>query len=228
MLFPSLGVNKIVRVLIYSDFLLISAFGFLSPIFAIFLTDQLVGGSIQVAGFATTAYWLVKSIVQIPAARYIDARRGERDDFWLLVVGSTLMSVIPFLYLLARVPWHIYVLQALLGIGAAIAFPGWFAIFTRHMDKFKEGFEWSLHSVAIGLGISGTAALGGVLADLFGFATVFVLVGAASALGTIVLFLIRDEILHSDRTSTMWQEWDKLNGKKKLMDKPGPAAPPAL
>lgn len=228
MLFPSLGVNKIVRILIYSDFLLISAFGFLSPIFAIFITQQLVGGSIQVAGFATTAYWLVKSVVQIPAARYIDARRGERDDFWLLIAGSVLTTVIPFLYLIARYPWHIYALQSVLGIGAAISFPGWFAIFTRHVDKFKEGFEWSLHSVAIGLGISGTAALGGVLAERFGFGLVFVLVGIASALGTVVLFLIRKEILRSDRTNTMWQEWDRLNGKKKLMDKPGPSAPPAL
>ena len=225
MFFPNLGVNKIVRILIYSDFLLISAFGFLSPIFAIFLTQQLVGGSIQVAGFATTAYWLVKSIVQIPAAKYIDARRGERDAFWLLIIGSVLTSVIPFLYLFARMPWHIYTLQAILGIGAAISFPGWFAIFTRHVDKFKEGFEWSLHSVAIGLGFAGTAALGGILAERFGFAMIFILVGIASALGTVVLFVIRKDILRSDRTNTMWQEWDKLNGKKKALERPGSMAP---
>ena len=77
-------INKIIWILIFSNFLLEAAAGFLAPILAVFITGSIVGGTISVAGFAAAAYWIPKSIFQIPIGYYLDKKAGEKDDLLLL------------------------------------------------------------------------------------------------------------------------------------------------
>jgi len=192
-------VNKVVLTMVYADFLLISATGFLTPISAVFVTTQIVGATVATVGFATTIFWVVKSAIQIPVSTYADAKRGERDDYQLMLIGSVIASTVPLLYYyFAREVWHVFAFEVLNGIAYAMHVPTWLAIFTRHIDKHKESSEWTLHSNAIGLGFAATAAIGGVLADRFGFRVLFLLVSAFMFLGTVILLLIKDEMLASD------------------------------
>lgn len=192
-------VNKVILTMVYADFLLISATGFLTPIAAVFITTQIVGATVATVGFATTVFWVVKSAFQIPVASYVDAKRGERDDYQLMVIGAVMMAVVPLLYyLFAREVWHVFALEVLNGIAYALHIPTWLAIFTRHIDKHKESSEWTLHSNAIGLGFAASAAIGGVLAERFGFRVLFLLVSAFMFLGTVVLLLVKDSMLDGD------------------------------
>ena len=43
-------VNKVVKVLITADFFMLSAVGMASPIFAVFITDHIQGGSLALIG----------------------------------------------------------------------------------------------------------------------------------------------------------------------------------
>ncbi|MBI4994921.1 MFS transporter [Candidatus Peregrinibacteria bacterium] len=155
-------INKVVKVLVMTDFFVNSAFGSFAPIFAIFITGQIHNGSASVAGFATSVFWIVKSLVQLPVARFLDKTDGEFDDFWALFFGYLLGGLLPFGYLFVSEPWHLYVLQAFYGVCMAWAVPSWYAIFTRHVDKWRVSFEWSLQSVfSVGLATAIAAALGG-------------------------------------------------------------------
>ncbi len=198
-LWKKTGLNKIVFTMISSDFLVVSAPGFVSPIVAVFLTTQVQGATLATVGFATTLFWVVKSAVQVPVSAYIDARRGERDDFAIMVIGTTIVSIVPLLYyFFAHEVWQVYLFETINGIGYAMQVPTWLAIFTRHIDRHREGTEWMFHSNAIGLGYAGTAALGGVLAERFGFRVIFLLVSAFLFLGSAALLAMRDEIAASD------------------------------
>lgn len=73
--------------------------------------------------------------------------------------------------------------------------PAWCAIFTRHIDKGKEAFEWSLDSSAFGLGVGITGALGGILVSQFGFNLVFIIVGILAFLGGLIPLLICKNII---------------------------------
>lgn len=192
-------VNKVILTMVYADFLLISATGFLTPIAAVFITTQIAGATVATVGFATTVFWVVKSAFQIPVASYVDAKRGEHDDYQLMVIGAVMMAVVPLLYyLFAREVWHVFALEVLNGIAYALHIPTWLAIFTRHIDKHKESSEWTLHSNAIGLGFAASAAIGGVLAERFGFRVLFLLVSAFMFLGTVVLLIVKDSMLDGD------------------------------
>ena len=85
------------------DIMFFSAFGLIGPIFAIFVTKQIAGATIATVGFAATLNLLTKAILQMPVARYIDRHKGEKDDFKFMVAGSTLVSVVPFIYLFVSI-----------------------------------------------------------------------------------------------------------------------------
>lgn len=195
-------VNKIIRVLVLGDIMFFSAFGLIGPIFAVFITNQIAGATVATVGFAATINLLVRALLQMPIARYIDRHKGEKDDFKFMVAGSTLISVVPFIYLLVVTPWHLYLAQVVLGIGGALANPGWFAIFTRHIDKNKEGTEWTLENVGVGLAAAGTAAIGGVLAQNFGFHNLFLIVGILSLIGLVVQISLYSTVIELDHQSS--------------------------
>lgn len=180
-------INKIVKVLILSDFIIISGFGFVAPIFALFITDKIHGGTIETVGFASAVYWLAAVLVRLPIARYIDKTKTEKDDFYFMIFGSALISAVPFLYIVSSEIWHIYVIQMLYGLGYSLRLPGWYGMFTRHIDKGAESYEWSFDSLVSGIGSGVTAALGGIVAVKLGFNVLFILIGAISVIGTATL-----------------------------------------
>ncbi len=191
-------VNKVIRVLVLGDILFFSAFGLIGPIFAIFVTQQIVGATIATVGFAATINLLTRSLAQMPVARYIDRHKGEKDDFLFMVLGSTLISIVPFIYLFVETPIHLYLAQVILGIGGALANPGWYAIFTRHIDKEKEGTEWTLENIGVGLAAAGAAAIGGVLAQRVGFQNLFLIVGILSLVGLVIQISLYSTVIELD------------------------------
>ncbi len=170
-----------------SDLIITSGFGFVAPIFALFITDKIHGGTIETVGFASAFYWIAAVVTRLPIARYIDRTKSEKDDFYFMIFGSVIISATPFLYIVSTQIWHIYLIQALYGLGYSLRLPGWYGMFTRHIDKNQEGYEWSFGSLISGVGSGITAAVGGIMAVRLGFNALFILIGAISVIGTAVL-----------------------------------------
>jgi len=198
-------INKVIKVLIISDFFLNSAWGLFSPVFAIFVVQNITGGdtikAAEVAGFGALFYWVVKSILQIPIGRYLDKTDGESDDFMFMFLGLLIASLVPFGFLFSTTAWHTYIFQILHAIGMAMMIPSWYAIFTRHIDKGKEAFEWGLDSTILGIGAGITGAAGGLLAVL-GFHWIFIFSGVFNLISAIILLLIARDISPKKKTAS--------------------------
>lgn len=189
------NINRVVKTLITLDFFYNSAFGSFGPVFAIFIAGGIEGGSAAVAGLATTTYWVVKSLVQLPIARFLDKTDGERDDFWAMFFGYFFGGFVPFGYLFVTEPWHLYLLQGFFGLAMAFAVPGWYSIFTRHVDRWRIGFEWSLQSVfAVGLAYALAAAIGGFVVEAFGFRALFAGAGILGVAASLILLPLRHHV----------------------------------
>ena len=195
-------INKIVKVLISHYSILSSAWGLISPIFAIILIKDISSNPVEVAriaGFASLIYWVLKSILQIPISNYLDKNHGEKDDFYFLIIGVCLTSLVPFGFAFSSFVWHIYVLEALHAIGMAMVIPSRGAMFTRHIDKGQEAYEWAMNSTCLGIGAGITGAVGGIIASTYGFKIVFLLAGSISFLSAFIIFLIKDNVISVDR-----------------------------
>jgi MFS family permease len=187
-------INPVIRFLIISDTVVMGAVGLLGPVFALFIEDFIVGGTAAVAGVAAGIYLFTKSILQIPIAHLIDRIRGERDDFWLMFIFTLIIAVVPLLYLVISTPIQLYAVQFLLGTFTAFTFPTYMAIFTRHIDKSKEGTEWGMYFTLTDLTSAAMAALGGYIATVQGFPTLIVLVVVVSVFGSLLLWPIKSYI----------------------------------
>jgi len=190
-------INRVIRVLISNYFILSSAWGLISPVFAIFLLEDISSSPAEVAkiaGFASLIYWALKSILQIPISSYLDKNHGEKDDFYFLIAGICLTSIVPFGFAFSSSVWHIYVLEALHAVGMAMVIPSRGAMFTRHIDKGREAYEWAINSTCLGLGAGIMGAVGGVMVSVYSFRLIFILTGILSFLSALVVFLIKDSV----------------------------------
>jgi len=186
-------VSRVIRHLVMSDFVLNFAFGLLSPIFAVFILKNIQGGDLKVIGLATTFYWIARTATTVPLSRFMDRTNGERDEFYFIVGGSFIMSSVPLFYLFASLPWHIYLIELLLGLANSMAVPAWRILFTDHIDRGRTGFEWSLEDIAIGISVAVSAYLGSVLAEAFGFRIVFIFLAILGYLATMILVRLYDD-----------------------------------
>lgn len=186
--------SKVVKILVLSDLLLMFGWGLIFPILAIFVTDHIEGGDATVVGIAFGIYWILKSILQIPIGGYLDKNHGDKDDFYFLVIGTFLSSLTAFGFIFSSQPWHIYLLQVVNAVGAAMALPAWSGIFTRHIGAGKEAQSWALDSSALGLGAGIAGVVGGITAESFGFVPLFIMVGILGIFSSLVTFLIQGDL----------------------------------
>jgi len=191
--FPK-DINPIIRLLIISDTVFVGAVGLLGPVFALFIEDFIKGGNAAVAGLAAGIYLFTKSIFQIPIAHYIDKTLGERDDFWFMFIFTVFIAFIPLLYLVITTPLQLYIVQFILGLFTAFTFPTYMAIFTRHIDKEKEGTEWGIYFTLTDLTSAAFAAIGGYIATVQGFPTLIITVVIISFIGAMLLWPIKPYI----------------------------------
>ncbi|MCX6720818.1 MAG: MFS transporter [Candidatus Staskawiczbacteria bacterium] len=195
-------INRVIKTLVVSDLFLNLGWGLLSPIFAIFILGNIAKNSpaqaAGIAGLAALFYWIPKSFFQIPIAIFLDKKHGEKDDFWFMVCGMFIAAFIPIGYLFSSAPWHIYLLQVIYAAGMAMVLPSWLAIFTRHIDKGKEAFEWGLESTSVGMGAGIAGGLSGIVVALVGFKVLFISVSALTIISTILLLLVRKHIFSRD------------------------------
>lgn len=180
--------------LILSDFLIWSSYNLLAPVFAIFVTGKIANASIEVVGIAASLYAVFKVLVEIPVGIFIDRTKSEKDDLYAAVIGTLAMAAVYFAYVFVDSVWELYILQAILGVAAAFAYPGWLSIFSRHVDAERRAFEWSLYDVTIGVGIALASAIGAFVAEFFGFNVLFIIVGIFSLCGTASLLFIKNKI----------------------------------
>lgn len=189
------SINKVVKILVFSDLVLLFGWGLITPILAIFIVESIKGGDAKVAGIAIGIYWLAKSILQIPIANFLDKHIGEKDDYYFLIGGTLLASLVPLGFIFASLPWHMYGLQLIQALGMAAALPAWCAIFTRHIDKGREAQSWALDSSALGIGAGIAGIVGGTIAEAFGFTPLFIGVAIFGVIAAFLCILIRKELL---------------------------------
>lgn len=188
------GLNKTIKTLIVCDFLLNCAWGLIGPIFAIFLTQQIKGGSLEMVGLIAGIFWLVKSLVQPFVGYFLDLKKGELDDFKVLFFSMLIVNLVPFGYFFSTQIYQIFFLEFLRGLGMAFVFPSFMAIFTRHIQKGWEALSWGINSTLVGISAGISGPLGGFLAAIFGFKIVFILVGVFGLISTFSVLAIKEEI----------------------------------
>ena len=184
-------INNVILIIIFAHFIFTMAAGLTAPLFAVFVMQN-ISAPVTVVGFAVALYWICKSILQLPVARYLDRTDGERDDHYAMMAGTVIVTIATFLYYLATTVWHVYLLQIMIAVGDSLIVPPFYAIFSRHLDREHTGFEWALFSsFSIGAGSAVGGIFSGILAGAIGIRAMFLINGMLALVALIILWFLR-------------------------------------
>jgi len=112
--------------------------GMFGPLLAVY-TEQ-IGGDIFNISWAWSVYLLFYGVLSITFGYLADYYHKG----WLMVGGYALNTVFTFAYLLVHDPYTLLLVQAGLGIAAAMATPTWNALFDEYTSAKVDGFAWGL------------------------------------------------------------------------------------
>lgn len=170
-------VNRVVLLLIGIELFFVSIFALAGPFVSVFIAQGISGGTISVVGVASMIFLVTKSSLQIPLSRLVDRTSKENSIVKILAGGYAITALCPIVLAFSISPGQVFLAQFFCGLGNALSYPSWNALFTHHIDKKQAAFEWSVYDTVIGFGGAAAVAIGGSLVDQFGFQSVFLSVG---------------------------------------------------
>ncbi|MBI4130223.1 MFS transporter [Candidatus Roizmanbacteria bacterium] len=180
-----------VKALIISDTFLWSAWHFVTHIFAIFAVNEISGGSVGIAASAYSVHLIARVFSELASGRYLSGvtRQRRLKEFVIVVAGLLLLSVAYIGFATAQTVVVLFAGYIASGIGFGISAPARQTFFSLHLDKNKEEAEWGLRDAAVFGGMALSAALGGFVAQQYGFRVLFILSAIINFLSLIPYFL---------------------------------------
>ncbi len=174
--------NPQTRILIIADNLWLFGEGMFGPLFAVF--SERVGGDLLDITWAWATYLIVTGIFVIIFGR-ISKRLGVRK---LLVAGYYLNAVFTFGYLLVDSQIGLLIVQAGLGLAAAMATPTWDALYSASQEEAEEeekSFIWGLADGQASIFTGLAVIAGGLIVSNYSFRTLFILMGIIQVMAAV-------------------------------------------
>jgi len=169
--------------LLFSSSLFILAGGLFGPIYAVFV--QNIGGDLLTAGTAYAIFSIVAGVLMFVISKWEDHVKHQEK---LVVIGYGLACLGFLGYLFVKKPIDLFMVQIIFGISTAISSPAYDGLYSQHLDKGKFASQWGLWE-GMDWVVTGIAALlGGFLASMYGFHSLFMLMFIISLVGLVCSF----------------------------------------
>jgi MFS family permease len=194
--------HKAIKILIGASIFFNFSAGLFGPIYAIFV--ERIGGDMLAASTAWAIYSIIIGILILIFGKWEDKLNKRK----MVVLGYFLHTVGAAGYLFVQQPIHLFLVQAILGVSAAINNPAWNAIFSTSLDKHRESSEWAYWEGTVRIDAGIAAVIGGTIATVFGFRTLFILMTITAAASTVIsaMFLRKK----------FWEDFLKFSGLSKV------------
>lgn len=185
-----LKINTVVKAFIFAEMLLWSGWNFIMPIFSIYVA-KLPNGNIEKAASSVSIYMIARVISGLISGRYLSGKRN-RHKMFMTVLGMSLLGLTYFGMAFSKNAYEIIFYYGLAGIALGIASPAKNSLFSSHLNQDKATFTWSVLDGGVFLSMALTAALGGIIAEKYGFQVLFFIAAAMNFLALVPYFLYYD------------------------------------
>lgn len=176
-----LKVNPIVKAYIVSESFIWSAWNFTTPIFAVFATQNIRHGSVEIAASSFSTYLITRVIFELLSGK-ITSKYSDIKKMYVTIIGA---GAISFAYLgfafAVSIP-ELFLYYGLAGAGLGFMTPAKSSLFSVHLDKNKEASEWSIADATSFIAMAFATALGGFIAGTYGFKVLFLLASLVNLL----------------------------------------------
>ncbi len=179
--------NRTMKLLMLSDIFVLTGFGLIQPILAIFI-NQGVDWRYGIDCRHSQHHLPPDQVPGTVALREIHRRSRQEDpmaDPWHLAHG-----IVPILYITADSMYKVYLAELIYGLGSGLAYPTWLGLWSRNLNRGKKASSGLSIRPLLALGLRLQGLLGAAMASITGFTTTFLLAGAMCLLGCVTLIVL--------------------------------------
>lgn len=174
------------RLLLYANFIHIFGLSILAPIYALY--GLKLGATPWQIGASWGLYNLIAGLGNIIVGRWIDGTGRDR----LFVVSGYFLTIIGImLFLIAKTPRDLYIIQSVSALGLALYMPAWKALYTRCANRNKLASQWGLFDGSNMIAMAGAALIAGYLANINKYTLLFVVIIGLYAISTLLALRIK-------------------------------------
>jgi MFS family permease len=172
---------------------MLMAIAMLTPIYAIFVQD--IGGDILSASGAWALFTLTSGVLILLFGRLEDkaSKKGIQHQKFI-TLGYFIRSLAFIGYFFVTNTFQLFAVQVLLGIGFAASIPAYDSLYSKFLSKGHYATEWSawegMNMIVAAIG----AVIGGVIANFFGFKTLFLVMFTSSLIGLVISTFLNPKI----------------------------------
>ncbi len=162
--------NKPLKILFFTNALVLLAGGMLGPIYALFVDE--IGGDLLDASMAGAAFSLAAGLTVILFGKLSDR---VKENELIIVCGYLLVGTGFLAYIFVHDVWMIVLIQALIGLGEAMYVAPFDSLYSKYLDKNQEGKQWSYWESMLHFTSAIGAVVGGFVVVHYGFPLLFII-----------------------------------------------------
>ncbi|MEK7077606.1 MAG: MFS transporter [Patescibacteria group bacterium] len=182
--------NRALRILLAANAAVIFAASMFAPIYAIFV--EKIGGDILDAGLSSGIFALVTGLAVLVSGRVSDRMK---DSELLVIAGYFILGISFFLYNFVDTVASLFMVQALGGLGQAATAPVYDALYAKHVDGHRSGWQWGGWEAMAYFTTAAGSAAGGFVVSWFGFNALFVTMSVLCLLSALYMYLLPRRVL---------------------------------
>jgi Na+/melibiose symporter-like transporter len=185
-------VNPNVKSFIISDGFYYAGYCVVNAFLSILITTKITGGRLDIVGYVISYYMLVRALAEIPISRWT-----KKFSFLTkrnVIAGSYIVyGVLIFFLGYSTELWHIFLIQTLVGLLDATAYPIKWTLFTKIVDVGNEETEWGLEDIVSGLLPALFTTVAGYVAAKFGLEYAFWIFAVLLIISGLKFFSIKQD-----------------------------------
>lgn len=184
------SVSVALRILLFTNSLVLLAAALFGPIYALYVEE--LGGGLLDAGLTSGVYAITAIFTTLVAGIYTDK---IKENEYVIIFGYFVIAIAFFLLNFVTSITYLFLVEMLIGFGTAIYSPAFSAIYSKHLSKEKPGIEWSFWDIIDNVSYAIGAILGGYLASNFGFGILFNIMSMLCIISGAYIYFLPREVL---------------------------------
>lgn len=160
------SLNRVIWLLTLSDIFTWGVYMIIAGFVGLYLSQKLGFNPVEILGIGTAVFYFAKGTFQIPVGIITDRIKHDKDEILFLLIGNILMGMPYFFFPSIQSPLGYYILQFIIGLGAAMNLVNWRKIFASNLQKGNEGVDYGVYDTIMSYSMIFFSVLAGLTANL--------------------------------------------------------------
>jgi len=183
--------SSILSALTFNDAAFWGADMFVGVVFALYITQNIPGGSAIHVGLVFGLYRAIRSFSAIPIGRFLDRHKGHLDEYYTLLLSGIITGLAYITLFFSSELWHVYVGMCFIGFGHALDIGAWNVLFHGNVPEESRGEVIGVYQTFMQIIYALAIVIAGFVGEIFGFEWTLLFAGIITLISSAILVFVR-------------------------------------